>query len=95
MLVDLERGRITAPELERGNMTAPELDRGRMTAPEFERERMEDSEPEASGIVYVGAGEMPGAEVGVGGKGEVGGGVNELLEGDDASGRFRGAVTGK
>jgi hypothetical protein len=85
MLVDLDRGRMTAPELERG----------RMTAPEFERERMDDSDPDASGIVYVGAGEIPGADVGVGGKGEVGGGVKELLEGDAASGRLRGAVTGK
>jgi hypothetical protein len=95
MLVDLDRGRMTAPELDRGRMTAPELERGRMTAPEFDRERMDDSDPDASGIVYVGAGEIPGAEVGVGGRGEVGGGVNDVPEGDDVNGRLRGAVTGK
>jgi hypothetical protein len=86
---------MTAPELERGRMTAPELERGRMTAPEFDRERMDDSDPDASGIVYVGAGEIPETEVGVGGRGEVGGGVNDDPEGDDVNGRLRGAVTGK
>ena len=85
MLVDLERGKITAPELERG----------RMTAPEFDLESMEDSDPDASGMVYVGAGETPGAEVGVGGNGDVGGGVKEVPDGDDDRGRFKGAVTGK
>ena len=95
MLVDLDRGRMTAPELERGRMTAPELDRGRMTAPELERERIEDSDPDASGIVYVGAGEIPGADVGVGGRGEVGGGVKDVTEADDDNGRLKAAVTGK
>jgi hypothetical protein len=59
MLVERERGRMTAPELDLGKMTAPELERGRITAPEvdlgrmapeFERE-MDDSDPDARGMV--------------------------------------------
>jgi hypothetical protein len=38
---------------------------------------------------------MPGADVGVGGSGDVGGGVNEVPDGDDDTGRFKGAETGK
>ena len=50
MLVERERGRMTAPELDRGRITAPELERGRMNAPELERD-IDDSDPDASGMV--------------------------------------------
>jgi hypothetical protein len=87
ILVERDRGRMTAPELDLGRMTAPELDLGRMTAPEFERDRMEDSDPEERGIVCVGAGPIPGLEEGVGGSGDVGGGVSDDTDVEADTGR--------
>lgn len=76
MLVDRERGRMTAPELERGSDDV--------------------SDPDARGIVCVGPDKgVEDAEGGVGGRGEVGGGVSEDVEVDGEIGRPNAALAGK
>jgi len=76
MLVDRERGKMTAPELERGSEDV--------------------SDPDARGIVWVGPDKgVDDAEGGVGGRGDVGGGVREDVDVDDDKGRPNAAVAGK
>jgi hypothetical protein len=87
---------MTAPELERGKMTAPELERGKRTAPELDRGIDEESDSDARGIVCVGPDKgVDPVDEGVGGKGEVGGGVSDDVEVDAEIGLEEPALVGK